>query len=298
MQATEDQLQTMINSLPVMAWSCCANGLFEFVNQRWLDYSGLPIKASTGYGWLRAIHEEDSSRTLQMWQALIKLGKSDHIETRIRRNDGLYRWFLLQAEPLLDDSGRILRWYGTNTDIHDLKQAQAKLSQDERELRQMTDAIPHLINVLSPAGGFIYANQALMTYTGFTLADVKAEDFRAKMFHPDDFERVFNEREYALARTNPFELEIRLRESTASIAGFSFAITPCKMRRVGYCVGMLRAPTSMTESGHKNAYKTRTSFYGKRSSGAPCSRRSSEPPMCCARFCIRSQRLRRLTLQC
>lgn len=216
----------MINSLPVMAWSCCPDGLFEFVNQRWLDYSGLPIEASIGQGWLTAIHKEDSLRTQEMWQALIKFGKIGQIETRIRRNDGVYRWFLLQAEPLLDESKRILRWYGTNTDIDDLKQAQVKLSQDERELRQMTDAIPHLINVLSPTGGFIYANQALMRYTGFTLAEIKAEDFRAKMFHPDDFERLFEERADALARGNPFELEVRLRESTGSYRWFLIRYNP------------------------------------------------------------------------
>ncbi len=226
MRATEDQLRTMINSLPVMAWSCCPDGFIEFLNQRWLDYSGLPIEASIGHGWLTAIHEEDSLRTLEMWQALIKSGKVGQIETRIRRNDGVYRWFLLQAEPLLDDSKRVLRWYGTNADIDDLKQAQVKVSQDERELRQMTDAIPHLINVLSPAGGFIYANQALTRYTGFTLADIKAEDFRARMFHPDDFQRLLEERADALARGNPFELEVRLRESTGSYRWFLIRYNP------------------------------------------------------------------------
>jgi formate hydrogenlyase transcriptional activator len=228
MLAKEDELRTMINTLPVMAWSTGPDGYVEFLNQRWLDYSGLLMEEGIGTGWAAAIHPQDLDRTLETWQSHLKSGTVGQIETRLRSHDGTYRWFLMQAQPLRDGSGQIVRWYGTNTDIDELKQAQEQLSEDERELRVMTDAIPHLINVLGPDGAFIYANEALMRYTGFTPEEIRAEDFRLKMFHPDDFERTSDERADALKRGVAFELEIRLRESSGSYRWFLIRYKPLK----------------------------------------------------------------------
>src|SRR5207247_7335405 len=108
-----------------------------------------------------------------------------------------------------DESGEIIRWYGTNTDIDDLKQTEEKLRQDERELRRITDAIPQTIVVQGPDGSLIYANQAVLDYTGLTLEDVITSDFRARIFHPEDLERLLDERRAALARGLPFEIEQR-----------------------------------------------------------------------------------------
>jgi formate hydrogenlyase transcriptional activator len=91
--------------------------------------------------------------------------KPGELETRIRRYDGVYRWFLIRVVPLLDDQGNVVKWFGSNTDIEDRKQAEEKLRQDERELRQITDAIPHNIVVMEPDGTRLYANRAFHEYT-------------------------------------------------------------------------------------------------------------------------------------
>ncbi|HEX7720760.1 MAG TPA: PAS domain-containing protein, partial [Pyrinomonadaceae bacterium] len=91
-----------------------------------------------------------------------------------------------------EESGEILRWYGTNTDIEDRKRTEEKLREDEREIRRIT-AIPQTIAVLNPGGVPIYANQALLDYTGLTIDDVIASDFRARIFHPEDIERLHDE---------------------------------------------------------------------------------------------------------
>jgi formate hydrogenlyase transcriptional activator len=116
---------------------------------------------------------------------------------------------LFRAEPLRDESGSIVNWYGTDTDIEDLKRAEAKLRQDEEELRRMTDAIPQTIIVLNPDGKAIYVNRVALEYTGLSLDDVQGDDFRARVLHPDDVQRLREERQKALSGTAPFENEQR-----------------------------------------------------------------------------------------
>src|SRR5207245_10955952 len=113
---------------------------------------------------------------------------------------------LFRVEPLRDELGNIIRWYGTNTDIENLKRTEDKLRQDERELRRITDAIPHTIVIQGPDGTPIYANQAVLDYSGFTMEDVVASDFRARLFHPEDLERLREERQAALSGGLPCEI--------------------------------------------------------------------------------------------
>ena len=109
---------------------------------------------------------------MKKWRELLASGEPGEIEARLRRHDGVYRWFLIRVEPFRDERGRLLRWYGTSTDIDALKQTQEKLREDERELRRITDAIPQAIVVLDPSGAPLYANQATLDYAGLTAEDV------------------------------------------------------------------------------------------------------------------------------
>jgi PAS domain-containing protein len=134
-------------------------------------------------------------------------GKPFETEARVRRFDGEYGWFLRRACTLFDRMGNILGWYGNDTDIHDRKQAEEELRQDEMELRRIRDAIPQAITVLGPEGNALYANRVAPEYTGLTLEDVNGGTFPTQVFHPDDVERVQDERQKALARGRPFENE-------------------------------------------------------------------------------------------
>ena len=112
-------------------------------------------------------------------------------------------------EPLRDETGRIIRWYGTSTDIEALKQTEEKLREDERELRRITDAIPQAIVVQDPAGTPLYANRATLDYTGLAMEDVVKPGFRERIFHPEDIQRLAEFRQSALAKGVPFQLEQR-----------------------------------------------------------------------------------------
>src|SRR5437667_5861196 len=134
--------------------------------------------------------------------------------------------FLIRVEPLQDEYGEIVKWYGTNTDIDDLKQTEAKLREDERELRRITDAIPQTIVIQDPDGTPIYANQAVLDYTGLTMEDVITSDFRARIFHPEDIERLREERRAALARGLPFEIEQRALRKDGQYRWFLIRYNP------------------------------------------------------------------------
>src|SRR5206468_3237144 len=101
--------------------------------------------------------------------------------------------------------------YGTDTDMDDLKRAVERPRQDEKGFRRIIDAIPQTIVVLGLDGRNLYANQAVLDYTGLALEDVMAADFRARVFHPEDMERLHDERQKVLARGLPFENEQRAR---------------------------------------------------------------------------------------
>jgi len=130
-------------------------------------------------------------------------------EQRALRKDGQYRWFLVRYNPSRDEQWHLVRWYVSGTDIDDLKRAEAKLRQDEEELRRITDVIPQTIIVLNPAGRVIYANRVALEYTGLSLDQVRADGFRARVFHPEDVQRLREERNKALSNSVPFENEQR-----------------------------------------------------------------------------------------
>src|SRR6202045_1718009 len=113
----EDCLRLTIDTIPVLAWCSRPDGSNEFLNQRWLDYTGLTIEEARGRGWKVAIHPDDLPQLLDVWHGLLASGKPGEVEARLRRADGVYRWFLFRVEPLHDGQGTIVKWYGTNTDI-------------------------------------------------------------------------------------------------------------------------------------------------------------------------------------
>src|SRR6266436_3533018 len=195
------RLQTVIDTVPSFLWTSFPDGSKEYLNKRWYEYTGLTLEQGKGWGWKVVVHPDDLDRLLREWLALLNDPKPGELETRIRRYDGEYRWFLIRVLPEFDAEGNVVRWLGSDTDIEDRKRAETKLLKDEQELRRITDAIPHTIVVLDPKGNALYANQAMLDYTGLTMQDVLASDCRARTFHPEDFDRVREEREGGLGET-------------------------------------------------------------------------------------------------
>src|SRR5216684_673846 len=133
----EDQLRMMIDTIPTLAWSCRPDGTTEFLNQRWLDYTGLSFQEALDWGWKVPVHPEDLEKLTDTWLGLLACGEPGEAEARLRRFDGEYRWFLFRAVPIRDGQGTVVRWYGTNTDIEDLKRAESLLAAEKRTLEMI-----------------------------------------------------------------------------------------------------------------------------------------------------------------
>jgi formate hydrogenlyase transcriptional activator len=128
LQRSERELRDVIESIPSMAWSASADGAAEFFNRRWLDYAGLTADQAQGWGWTTAVHPDDLKVLVKYWQGMLASGKPGEIEGRLRRFDGVYRWFYFRATPAFDESGKVVKWYGTNTDIELRKKAEQNLA--------------------------------------------------------------------------------------------------------------------------------------------------------------------------
>ncbi len=208
---SEANLRQVIDTIPALVWCTRPDGTNEFLNKRWHDYTGFSVEESRVRGWQPSVHPEDLPRVVAKGRELLASGEPGEVEARLRRRDGVFRWFLIRAEPLRDATGKIVRWYGTQTDIEALKRTEKRVREEERELRRITDAIPQTIVVLDTSGVPIYANQAMLDYTGLSAEDVLTSGFRERFSHPDGLEKLKEQRAAGLSRGLPFELEHRAR---------------------------------------------------------------------------------------
>jgi len=128
-------IRLVVDTIPTLAWSARPDGSAEFFNQRWLDYAGLSPDQVQGWGWTVAVHPDDLNDLVDYWRRVVASGQPGEIEGRLRRFDGVYRWFLFRATPSLDENGRVVKWYGTNTDVEERKRAEQVLAVQNTRLQ-------------------------------------------------------------------------------------------------------------------------------------------------------------------
>lgn len=145
LRASEAEWRDLIETLPQIVWITRPDGWHTHFNQQWLDYTGLTLEESLGHGWNPPFHPEDRARATAHWDQATSTGEPYEIEYRLRRHDGVYRWMLGRATPLHDDSGRIVKWFGTCTDIEELKQTQSELER-RRALNRLAGSMARLGN--------------------------------------------------------------------------------------------------------------------------------------------------------
>ncbi len=121
------RFKTLAESLPQMIWTCLRDGYCDYLSRQWLDYTGRSEAQQLGSGWVEQVHPDDRVRVQAEWTRVVGTGDVYDTSFRIRRFDGVYRWFKTRAVPLRDPAGRILKWFGSNTDIEDFVVAEQKL---------------------------------------------------------------------------------------------------------------------------------------------------------------------------
>jgi PAS domain S-box-containing protein len=141
------RLRDVIETIPAHVWSALPDGSVDFVNRRWLEFTGFSLDRALGWNWVDALHPEDRARFVEGWRAAIRSGDAMEAEARMRSADGQYRWLLFRTVPLRDPSGRIVKWYGKSTDIEDRKRSE----QERERLRSLEADLAH-INRVSTMG--------------------------------------------------------------------------------------------------------------------------------------------------
>ncbi len=122
--------------MPQIVWMCTPDGLNVYFNQQWVQYTGLSLEQSYGRGWNTPFHPDDKAAAWKAWNHATASGETYCIESRLRSAQGSYRWFLMRGVPLRDTAGNVIKWFGTCTDIHDLKQAEEMLRNLNRDLHK------------------------------------------------------------------------------------------------------------------------------------------------------------------
>jgi PAS domain S-box-containing protein len=217
LRVSECDLSSIINTIPMLAWSARPDGFCDFLNQRWLDFTGLSEEQARGSGWGAAIHPDDAKGMLGSWQLALVTGQLADVEVRMRRFDGEYRWFLLRASPLRDESGKIVKWYGTNTDIDDRKRAEEELQRSEAFLAEGER--------LSLSGSFVwrldtdeitFSEQLYRTFEFDHDTPVTFERIGGRV-HSDDIPLLTDKIEAARTGNRALNYEIRLRMPNGSV---------------------------------------------------------------------------------
>ncbi|MGX5774859.1 PAS domain S-box protein [Methylorubrum zatmanii] len=169
-KVAEQRFKTLTELAPAMIWFGDPDGSVSYLNDRWYAYTGLTPEQSLPMGWSEAIHPDDASGLLQTWEAARLSEALYDTEARLRRHDGAYRWFLIRAEPVRDAGGTVVGWLGSNSDIHDRRQA-------EEHQRLLTGELQHRVkNTLALV-------QAIASQTFRNAADPEAarEAFSARL---------------------------------------------------------------------------------------------------------------------
>jgi hypothetical protein len=210
--AGEQHFRLITDSVPGLVLTATVAGEFEFLNRQLLEYFGRSLEELQAWQADGTVHPYDLDRVIDEWRRGIASRRPYATEHRLRRADGVYRWFQVRMVPGHDARGRLIRWYGLLSDIDDLKCAEEALRSSERSLRLLIDGIPGLVYSMTPTCGLELVNSQVLEYFGRTFEEMKAWD-RTGCVHPDDMPRVLDSRQRTVEFGEPHEVEHRLRRA-------------------------------------------------------------------------------------
>jgi PAS domain S-box-containing protein len=226
LKSQEKHLRDVVETIPAMTFTTLSNGSCTFVNKRWTEYTGLSVELSSGTGWQRAIHAEDIARYSENWRISVATGQLFEDEARFRRAaEGEYRWFLVRGVPLQDRHRRIVRWYGTLTDIEDRKRAEETLHLMSRDLQESKTRLEEAQRITHVGYwerdlGTSHITWSDETYRIYGLKPqehpMDLDALRQKV-HPEDWELVSRALNEALAGGPRYNIEYRALRPTGEL---------------------------------------------------------------------------------
>ena len=216
-KTVEQRLRLIIDTIPTIVWRKLPDGSADFFNKHFENYTGLSLENAMGWGWMKVFHPDD--HVMEKWPADLAAGKPFETEVRLRRADGEYRWFLLRAVPRRDERGNIVKWYGTSSDIEDLKRA-------EDRIRLIIDTMPMMAWTVRSDGAVDFVNRRWVDYTGLSLEEEIENPTR--VVHPEDLPRVMEKWVTDMSTGQQSEDEMRLRGADGEYRWFLVRTVPLR----------------------------------------------------------------------
>ncbi|HET8921806.1 MAG TPA: PAS domain-containing protein, partial [Candidatus Acidoferrum sp.] len=206
----EDRLRLVIDTIPVQVTRVRPDGSLDLINHRWLEFLGVSVEVVQDWGWTTVTHPEDVDRFLRGWRSAMASGEPFEDEVRVRRADGQYRWLLIRAVPLRDDSGSIVNWYAAAVDIEDRKRAEEELRRSEFYLSE-GQRLAHMGSWAFDPGGFDYWSPELFRMHGLNPASKppSVQEYLDRV-HPHDRESMADLIKGVLAKTSTFDATKRI----------------------------------------------------------------------------------------
>jgi len=170
--ATEAEFRALAEAMPQMVWVTRPDGWTTYLNQQWMDYTGLTLEESLGPGWNKPFHPEDQQRAWDAWRHATVTIANYALECRLRRADGEYRWWLVRGVPVKDAGGKILKWVGTCTDIHDLKLAEREMQKSREEFKDLFDNAPVGFHEVGADGRLVRINKTELQMLGYSAEEL------------------------------------------------------------------------------------------------------------------------------
>lgn len=201
----------VLDLVPSLAWCARPDGAAEFVNQRWCDYTGMSAEEACGWGWASALRPGDRRRMGAEWARIVASRRPGTIETALRGRDGTYRWFALRAAPALDESGTVVRWYGTGIDVDARRRVEEALRTGEAAFLEAVAALPGFVATMDAAGEVGVVTPAFLDYTGLGRAQVAEWGREPGLLHDDDRLLVMERWMRSAESGDPYEIEHRIR---------------------------------------------------------------------------------------
>jgi len=225
LRQSERELRQIIDSVPGMITVANAAGQQEYANKRFLDFTGTTVEELMGFDGLKLIHPDEREVVTNEWLRCSALGQPLERDHRLKRFDGVYRWVHVRVDPLVDDRGRIIRWYGLLTDVDDQRRAEEALRQSERHLTLLVETIPALVSRSKADGALDYVDQRVVNYTGLELEQIGLD-----VIHPDDQNAHVEKWRRALETGESWDNTYRIRRADGEYRWFYDRVEPLRDR--------------------------------------------------------------------
>jgi formate hydrogenlyase transcriptional activator len=227
LRESEEKFRLVADGIAGLVAALTPGGDVDFVNTQVLEYFGKTFDELKNWQTSDALHPDDHDWVATLWANTIANGQPYDVEYRLRRSDGIYRWFHARGRPLRDVEGAIARWYVLLTDIDERKHAEQRLKEQEAELRQILDLSPQLVGVLGPARERLYLNHTALEYLGVSL-DEWRQRAPGLSIHPEDVDRLYAYADRASSTRSADEVEVRVRKHDGSYRWFQVRFNPVR----------------------------------------------------------------------